>query len=148
MPVLSRSDVGAHFAHTLFQPTVVMSSYLVGFCCGEFDFVEMTSDGGVFCRVYTTLGNADQARFALRVGARAIDFFSDFFGIKYPLPKLDQIAIPDFSAGAMENFGLVTYRESLMLVPDSDSASVAVKQDIAGESVRGELSFVTVADQF
>ncbi len=66
---------------------------------------------GTLVRVLSTPGKAKLCRFALDVGIRALDFYEDFFEIAYPLPKMDMIAIPDFAMGAMENWGLVTYRD-------------------------------------
>ncbi|XP_049847916.1 puromycin-sensitive aminopeptidase-like [Schistocerca gregaria] len=113
-----------------FQTTPRMSTYLLAFVVGEFDYVEgVTTKGGVPMRVYTPLNQADRGCFALEVGTKILDFFTDYFGIAYPLPKLDMIAIPDFAAGAMENWGLVTYREAALLC-DRD-ANVSTKMRIA-----------------
>lgn len=112
-----------------YQVTPKMSTYLVAWVVGEFDFVEGTTKHGVPMRVYTPLGQASKGEFALDVGMKVLDFFTDYFGIPYPLPKLDHIAIPDFSAGAMENWGLVTYRE-IALLCDATS-NVAHKNRVA-----------------
>lgn len=106
-----------------------MSTYLVAWVVGEFDFVEGKTQHGVPMRVYTPLGQASKGEFALDVGMKVLDFFTDYFGIPYPLPKLDHIAIPDFSAGAMENWGLVTYREVALLC--DASSNVAHKNRVA-----------------
>ena len=82
---------------------------------------------GVVVRVYTIPGKKDQGAFALDVAAKTLSFYKDYFGIAYPLPKLDMIAVPDFAAGAMENWGAVTYRETAVLVDDNNS-SLATKQ--------------------
>merc|ERR1719281_900925 len=76
-------------------------------------------------RVLCCPGKIAQCEFALKCAVKALAFYNDFFGIPYPLPKMDMIAIPDFSAGAMENWGLVTYREVALLC---DEATVSVTQ--------------------
>uniref|UniRef100_A0A286XC07 Puromycin-sensitive aminopeptidase n=1 Tax=Cavia porcellus TaxID=10141 RepID=A0A286XC07_CAVPO len=95
-----------------FARTPVMSTYLVAFVVGEYDFVETRSKDGVCVRVYTPVGKAEQGKFALEVAAKTLPFYKDYFSVPYPLPKIDLIAIADFAAGAMENWGLVTYRET------------------------------------
>ena len=82
-----------------------MSTYLLAFVVGEFDYVEGTDSDGVIIRVYTPCGKKEQGIFALEVAQRALPFYKDYFSIKYPLPKMDLIAIQDFAAGAMENWG-------------------------------------------
>ncbi len=72
-------------------------------------------------RTYVTPGKLSQAQFANDFAANVIVFFSDYFDIDYPLDKLDQIGVSDFSAGAMENWGLVTYRETCLLTDASTS---------------------------
>mmetsp|Transcript_2386 Transcript_2386/g.4222 ORF Transcript_2386/g.4222 Transcript_2386/m.4222 type:complete len:104 (-) Transcript_2386:545-856(-) len=103
-----------------------MSTYLVAFVVGEFDFVETTTKHGVLMRVYTPPGKSEQGKFSLDVGSRTLDYFTDYFGIAYPLPKMDMIAIADFSAGAMENWGLVTYRETALLI-DAEKSGISSK---------------------
>lgn len=106
-----------------FMPTPKMSSYLVAMCIGHFEFVQATTKRGTLVRVLATPGKANQCEFALDVGVRCLEFYEDFFALDYPLPKLDMIAVPDFSMGAMENWGLVTYREiDLLCDPKTVSA--------------------------
>ncbi|XP_015679228.1 puromycin-sensitive aminopeptidase-like protein [Protobothrops mucrosquamatus] len=92
-----------------FSRTPVMSTYLVAFVVGEYDFLETRTTDGVLIRVYTPVGKAEQGKFALEVAAKTLPFYKDYFSVPYPLPKIDLIAIADFAAGAMENWGLVTY---------------------------------------
>lgn len=119
-----------------FAPTPKMSTYLLAFAVGEFDYVETFTRPTAFlekpvrCRVYTPPGQADLGKFALEVGARTLEYFSEIFGIPYPLSKCDQVAIPDFSAGAMENWGLITYRTVSLLV-DNETGSVDSKKWVA-----------------
>lgn len=110
-----------------FAQTPIMSTYLLAFLVGEFEYIETTNDEGVIVRVYTTAGKKEQGRFSLEVAAKTLSFYKDYFGIAYPLTKLDMIAVPDFAAGAMENWGAVTYRETAILVDDKNS-SLATKQ--------------------
>lgn len=95
-----------------------MSTYLVAFVVC--DFVNQTS--GNFS-VWTRSDAVTSARYALEVGPKILKYLEQFFDIKYPLPKMDMIALPDFSAGAMENWGLITYRETAMLYEENVSAN-------------------------
>ncbi|XP_041473760.1 puromycin-sensitive aminopeptidase-like [Lytechinus variegatus] len=113
-----------------FATSPIMSTYLLAFVVGEFDFVEGRSADGVDVRVFTPLGKEDQGRFALEVSLKTLPFYKDYFSVAYPLPKIDLIAIPDFAAGAMENWGLVTYRETALLV-DPENSSAKAKQWVA-----------------
>uniref|UniRef100_A0A8C5J048 Aminopeptidase n=1 Tax=Junco hyemalis TaxID=40217 RepID=A0A8C5J048_JUNHY len=106
-----------------FARSPVMSTYLVAFVVGEYDFVEARSQDGVLVRVYTPVGKAEQGKFALEVAAKTLPFYKDYFNVPYPLPKIDLIAIADFAAGAMENWGLVTYRETALLIDPKNSCS-------------------------
>jgi len=107
-----------------------MSTYLVAFVIGELDYVEAHDANGVLVRVYTAIGKAHRGNFALDVCCRTLPFYANYFDIEYPLPKMDLVAIPDFSAGAMENWGLVTYREMRLLV-DEKETSKQCKEDVA-----------------
>ena len=111
----------------IFERTPIMSTYLVAVVVGEFDYVEETSSDGVLVRVYTPKANTEQGKFALKIAAKFLPYYKKYFGIAYPLPKIDLIAIADFSSGAMENWGLVTYRETCLLV-DVENTSVRQKQ--------------------
>lgn len=93
-----------------------MSSYLVAYVVGEFDYVESISKNGVVIRVYTPEGKTSHGDFALKCACDSLDIYDEFFGIPYPLPKLDMVGIPEFAMGAMENWGLVTYREVDILI--------------------------------
>lgn len=113
-----------------FEPTPKMSTYLLAFIVGEFEYIEGKTKSGVLVRVFTTPGKKEQGRFALNVAIKSLEFYEDYFKIAYPLPVLDMIAIPDFAAGAMENWGAVTYRESTLLI-DTEKSSVGNKQWVA-----------------
>ena len=113
-----------------FAPTPIMSTYLLAFIIGELEFIEGTTRDGVQVRVFTTVGKKHQAKFALDVAIRSLEFYNEYFNIPYPLPVLDLIAIPDFESGAMENWGAVTFRETALLV-DEEHSSLSNKQWVA-----------------
>ncbi len=113
-----------------FQPTPKMSTYLLAFIVGDFEFIEGKTRQGVKVRVFTTPGKTHQAKFALEVAIKTLSFLQKYFGIAYPLPSMDLIAIPDFAHGAMENWGAVTYRETAILV-DPKNSSTLTKQHVA-----------------
>ena len=111
-----------------FSPTMVMSTYLVAFVVGPLEHTDPVDVDGVPLRVVHPLGKGHLTSFALDVGAHALRFFADYFGIAYPAEKLDMVAIPDFAAGAMENLGCVTYRESALLVDPATAARVELER--------------------
>ena len=113
-----------------FSPTPKMSTYLLAFIIGDFEYLEKKTKRGIKVRVYTTKGKKSQGKFALECATRAIDFYEEYFQVEYPLPVLDMIAVPDFAAGAMENWGAVTYRETAILFDEKNSA-LANKQWVA-----------------
>lgn len=113
-----------------FAPTPKMSTYLLAFIVGDFEYVEKKSKSGVLVRVYATPGKKHQTGFALDTAVSVLDFYEEYFDIKYPLNTLDMIAIPDFASGAMENWGAVTYRETALLV-DPEHSSTKNKQWVA-----------------
>lgn len=122
---------------TTFNTTPLMSTYLVAFIVGEFNYVE-SNLFRVPVRVYTTPGLEKRAQFSADLGARTLEFFEKTFDVPYPLPKMDMIGIHDFSAGAMENWGLVTYRV-VDLLYDEKTDSAGTKQRVA-EVVQHELA--------
>ncbi|MEO5949592.1 MAG: M1 family metallopeptidase, partial [Candidatus Saccharimonas sp.] len=124
---------------TTFDVSPVMSTYLVAFVVGDMQRATKTTAGGVEVNVYATKAHRHKSlTFALEHAARTIDFFDEYFGVPYPLPKSDHVALPDFSSGAMENWGLVTYRE-IALLADPKTIGISGKQYIA-EVVSHELS--------
>ena len=127
-----------------FAETPPMSTYLLAFALGDFSCVSERSRSGTLMRVWATSGNEDRGRFALDVSLRLLDYFDDYFGIPYPLPKLDHVAIPDFAAGAMENWGCITYREPALLV-DPESSSSGTRQLVA-EIVAHEMAHMWFGD--
>jgi aminopeptidase N len=111
-----------------FTATPPMSSYLNVFVAGELDFIESPS-GPTQLRVIATKGKAEMGRYALEATSQILQYYNDYFGVAYPLPKLDQIALPGGFGGAMENWGGITYYESKLLF-DPKSSSAETKQDI------------------
>mmetsp|Transcript_17780 Transcript_17780/g.35115 ORF Transcript_17780/g.35115 Transcript_17780/m.35115 type:complete len:914 (-) Transcript_17780:70-2811(-) len=113
-----------------FAPTPKMSTYLLAIVVGEFDVVAAYSKRGVLGSVYVPLGRSAEGKFALDVACKALDFYEREYGVNYPLQKQDLLAIPDFAAGAMENWGCVTYREARLLV-DESATSVGSRFSVA-----------------
>lgn len=127
---ISKMEHESGFEVIKFAPSPKMSTYLLAFIVGDFEYIEKKSKRGVVARVYTPKGKVHQAQFALDVTVKVLDFYEKYFDIPYPLPNLDSIAIPDFSSGAMENWGAITYRESMLLVDPEHTSSIS-KQWIA-----------------
>lgn len=116
--------------HTLrFATTPKMSTYLVAFLVGDFQCTSGQSDG-IPIRSCATPEKLQYTQFALSTAEFVLHYYDTYFGIKYPMPKLDMIALPDFEAGAMENFGAITYRETDLLIDPKD-ASVGAKKNVA-----------------
>merc|ERR1712180_109033 len=115
---------------TTFQESVKMSTYLVAFVVCDFVSVSAKSSRGIRISVWTPKDQISQAQYAISVAPKVIDHYEDFFNVKFPLPKQDMIAIPDFGAGAMENWGLITYRLTAILYDPQESSAVN-KQRVA-----------------
>ena len=116
--------------HTLqFATTPKMSTYLVAFLVGDFKCTEGKSEG-VPIRACSTPDKVELTKFALESAKYVLHYYNTYFGIKYPMPKLDMVALPDFEAGAMENFGCITYRETDLLV-DSKTGNIPEKKRVA-----------------
>ncbi|KAL8843539.1 MAG: hypothetical protein Q9170_000043 [Blastenia crenularia] len=133
----SRISGGKKKAAT-FRKTPLMSTYLLAFIVGELKCVE-TNDFRVPVRVFATPDkNIEHGRFSLELAAKTLDFYEKTFDSEFPLPKMDMVAVPDFSAGAMENWGLVTYR-IVDLLFDEKTSGASTKERIA-EVVQHELA--------
>ena len=128
MPVASKKRMKNKTLYK-FTKTPVMSTYLVYLGVGEFEYLT-GKIGKIQVRVITTKGNKSKGRYSLELGKKLLLSYEKYFGIKYPLPKLDLIAIPDFAAGAMENWGAITFRETILLY-DPKTSSTRTKQYIA-----------------
>uniref|UniRef100_A0A0E0IBI7 Aminopeptidase n=1 Tax=Oryza nivara TaxID=4536 RepID=A0A0E0IBI7_ORYNI len=129
MPVI-KETVHGPLKTVYYEESPLMSTYLVAIVVGLFDYIEGSTLEGTKVRVYTQVGKSNQGKFALDVAVKSLDLFKDYFATPYPLPKLDMVAIPDFAAGAMENYGLVTYRETALLY-DELLSSASNKQQVA-----------------
>lgn len=122
-----RTEAGVHY----FDTTVRMSTYLIAFAFGDLQSKQTTTKSGVQVGVFATKAHqANELDFALDIAKRSIEFYEDFYETPYPLPHSWQLALPDFSAGAMENWGLVTYREAYLLL-DPDNTALDMKQLVA-----------------
>jgi len=127
MPIESEKKI-ASGKEVRFAATPPMSSYLNVFVAGDLDLIESRS-GPTQIRVIATKGKAELGRYALEVTAQILKYYNDYFGVAYPLPKLDQIALPGGFGGAMENWGGITYYESALLF-DPKNSSAETKQNI------------------
>jgi alanyl aminopeptidase len=129
-PVTADGSAGNGMTKTVFAPTKPLPTYLIALAVGPLDIV----DGGdipanpnahrtqpIHLRGITTKGKGDQIRFALTFTPKIILNLESYFGVAYPFQKLDLLAVPDFSAGAMENAGAVTFRERLLLLNANSS---------------------------
>lgn len=130
MPVTSETPNETGGTTITFETTPVMSTYLLAFVVGEFESITGKTENGVEVNIFTPMGLTSEGHFPLMVACKTLDYFTQFFAEPYPLPKMDMIAISDFAAGAMENWGLVTYRSTLLLY-NEERTSLADKQRIA-----------------
>jgi aminopeptidase N len=124
MPVVRETPVAPDLKQVAFAPTPKMSTYLFVLTTGELERLAADADG-VAVGVVTTLGKREQGRFALDNAVKLLAWFNDYFGAKYPLPKLDLIAVPGGFGGAMENWGGITFFESRLLFDPSTQADTA-----------------------
>ena len=147
MPVADEHLLGEgenEMKNTFFETTPKMSTYLLALVIGDLQKKTARTKGGVEVNVYATPAQDPESMgFALSAATRSIEFYDDYFGTKYPLPKSDHVALPDFSAGAMENWGLVTYRE-MALLADKNSA-ISTRQYVA-TVIAHELSHMWFGD--
>jgi aminopeptidase N len=124
---------------TTFETTPVMSSYLLAWVVGKMHKKTAKTKSGIGVNVWATPAQPKASLdFPLDIAVRSIDFFEEYFGVDYPLSKCDNVALPDFSSGAMENWGLVTYRE-IALLADPKTTSISSKQ-YAATVIAHELS--------
>nr|XP_057933422.1 glutamyl aminopeptidase [Doryrhamphus excisus]XP_057933423.1 glutamyl aminopeptidase [Doryrhamphus excisus] len=108
---------------TSFQKSIPMSTYLVCFAVHQFGHVERISARGIPLRIYAQPSQLSTATYAADTTKVIFDYFEDYFNMTYSISKLDKIAIPDFGTGAMENWGLITYRETNLLYDENQSSS-------------------------
>lgn len=130
MPVNYQDTDGRRMV-TKFETSPRMSTYLLAFVIGELQSKTATTKDGVEVNVWATPAQSSESLdFPLDIAVRTIEFYNDYFGTAYPLPKSDHVALPDFSSGAMENWGLITYRE-IALLADPKTTSISSRQYIA-----------------
>ena len=116
---------------TKFETTPRMSSYLLAFVTGEMNFKEARTKDGVLVRSWASAAqDPSWLDYSVQETVDLIEFYNDYFGVPYPLPKCDQVALPDFEVGAMENWGLVVYRETVLL-SDPKNVSLSTQQLIS-----------------
>ncbi|XP_041356218.1 aminopeptidase N-like [Gigantopelta aegis] len=130
MPLVTTEDRGGGWFADVFQKTPLMSTYLLAVVVSDFTYKSQTTNNNVTYRVWARPDAVSQTEFALQVGVKCLDNYADFFGIRYPLPKQDMVALQDFDAGAMENWGLILYREVLLMF-QSGVSSEGDREDIA-----------------
>ncbi|GAV53957.1 hypothetical protein ZYGR_0AK04590 [Zygosaccharomyces rouxii] len=150
MPEEKSQVEGSETQHT-FHTTPLMPTYLVAWAVGEYEFIEGKTEKSIYptlqdysvvdgtsskhaalpIRVYTAIGKKNQGKFALSVASKVVDLFSQLFKIPYPLPKLDLLCVESYSHNAMENFSLITFRPTALLVDDGDDVSPAALQKVA-----------------
>ena len=143
-PELDREPAGDGYTRVRFDRSMVMSTYLVCVVVGRLGLTEPSFAGPTPIRVACRPDRLHLARYANEVAAYVLEWFSDYYAIPYPERKLDQAAIPDFAQGAMENTGLVTYRETLLLL-DPALASYVEQLDVA-ETIAHELAHMWFGD--
>jgi puromycin-sensitive aminopeptidase len=127
-----------------FAETMVMSTYLVAFVVGELEATDPVDVDGIALRVYHVPGKGHLTGFALDIGAFALRWFQDYYGIRYPGEKVDLLGLPDFAAGAMENFGCITFRESVLLL--DPATSTHSEQELVADVVAHELAHMWFGD--
>jgi aminopeptidase N len=130
MPEVAEEPVGTDKKIVIFERSPPMSTYLVSLICGRLDSIEDQVDG-VKLRVFTIPGKAKLGAFALENERKLVSYYRDYFGIPYPLPKLDQIALPQNFGGSVESWGTIAYDENLLLYDSLNSASQAQEQIFA-----------------
>ncbi len=128
-PVRTILDEGKHETH-MFNTTPKMSTYLLAFVFGDLEYLSDKTKDGVEVRTYATPDNVKHTKFALSTAVKTLEFYNEYFDIPYPLAKCDFVALPDFASGAMENWGLITFREQALLV-DPKNTSLHLKQYVA-----------------
>jgi len=129
MPIY-QSEVKDGWKYDRFNKTVKMSTYLAAFAVGDFKYKQTKTDNGIQIRIYSREEALDQVDYALLVSNETMTYFEEFFGVTYPLPKSDGIALPAFGPSGMENWGLIKYRETKLLLKEGETSSSS-KEGIA-----------------
>ena len=143
-PETRREAAGNGKVRVWFKDTMPMSTYLVAFIVGPLEATEPQMVNGVPLRIIHVPGKAHLTGFGMSIGAFALDWFATYYGIPYPSDKVDMVALPDFAAGAMENLGLITFREVLLLV--DPATSTQIEQELVADVVAHELAHMWFGD--
>ena len=143
-PEVERVERGDGKLVVRFADTMPMSTYLVAFVVGPLEVTEPIDAAGVPLRIVHVPGKGHLTAFAAEIGAFALDWFQRYYGIPYPSDKVDLLALPDFAAGAMENLGCITFRESLLLL-DPATSTLAEQMNVA-DVVAHELAHMWFGD--
>jgi aminopeptidase N len=121
MPASEPQPVLGDLVKYHFAESPKMSTYLLALCIGDFEKIEDEIDG-IHLRIFVTPGKLEQARFAMEATKKVVHFYNDYFGVKYPLPKLDQVALPSTGAGGMENWGCIVFNDNALLYDPATSS--------------------------
>jgi len=121
MPASEPKEVIGGLVNYHFAETPKMSTYLLALCIGDFEKLEDEIDG-IKLRIFITPGKLDQARYAMEATKKVLQYYNDYFGVKYPLPKLDQVALPSTGAGGMENWGCIVFNDNALLYDPATSS--------------------------
>ena len=143
-PEVRREDLGDGTTRIWFSDTMVMSTYLVAFVVGPLEATAPVMVGDIPLRIVHVPGKSHLTAFGLKIGAFALQWFQDYYGIAYPGEKVDLIALPDFAMGAMENVGCITFREVLLLV--DPATSTQIEQELVADVVAHELAHMWFGD--
>ncbi len=139
-----REDLGNGTTRAWFADTMLMSTYLVAFVVGPLEATDTVMVGDIALRLIHVPGKSHLTEFGLKIGAFALEWFQNYYGIPYPGDKCDLLALPDFAAGAMENLGCITFREVLLLV--DPATSTQVEQELVAAVVAHELAHMWFGD--
>lgn len=127
----NQEETGKNQIQTTFEQTPVMSTYLLAFAFGDLHHIEGKTKTGTLLRSWSSIAHdKEKLQFSLDEGIKVLEFYEQYFDTTFPLKKLDQLALPDFDSGAMENWGLVTYRE-IALLTDPSNRSIPSEQYVA-----------------
>jgi puromycin-sensitive aminopeptidase len=141
---IERTDNGDGTTAIRFADTMAMSTYLVAFVVGRLEMTEAVDVDGIPLRVVHVPGKGDLTAFGLDIGAFSLRWFQEYYGIAYPSDKVDLVALPDFAAGAMENLGCITFRESLLLL--DPATSTQNDQQLVADVVAHEVAHMWFGD--
>ncbi len=142
MPIeRERVIAGTGTKQVTFKRTPPMASYLVVFAAGELEALEDEVDG-VKLRILCTEGKRESARYAMESTKKILRYYNDYFGVKYPLPKLDQLATPGGFGGAMENWGGIIYNEGALLFDPKQQLRADARTRLCGHRTRGRAPMV------